>query len=203
MQNDIVRRMEMENIEMVVKVHIASFPCFFLSFLGSRFLSLFYYGICSAREGIAFIYLSNTGNPAGFVAGTANPRGFYSRLLKRGWFKFALASIIPIMRKPSVFWRVARAVFHPSDNPVGRCRCPIPGEPPAPVSSSPASGRAISRPWADCRGQDSPQPTGRERRWFLIDARNEPPPLVAVRKRGCRLRFEEDLAFVGSLKPGQ
>lgn len=114
-----IRKIQFSDVNQVVAVHLSSFPGFFLSFLGSRFLSLFYSGICTAPEGIAFVYLNDAGAPAGFVAGTSNPGGFYSRLLKRDWLKFALASIVPVLKKPSVIWRVARAVSHPSDNPIG------------------------------------------------------------------------------------
>jgi len=117
--HQMIQRMADKDIDHVVSVHISSFPGFFLSFLGPRFLSLFYSGICSAPEGIAFVYPNDAGIPAGFVAGTSNPGGFYSRLLKRDWLKFALASIVPILKKPSVFGRVARAITHPSGNPVG------------------------------------------------------------------------------------
>lgn len=114
-----IRKLITRDVSHVVAVHLSSFPGFFLSFLGCRFLSLFYSGICTAQEGIAFVYLNDAGLPAGFVAGTSNPGGFYSRLLKRDWLKFALASIVPVLKKPSVIWRVARAVSHPSDNPIG------------------------------------------------------------------------------------
>lgn len=114
-----IRKLEMNDVRTVVSVHLASFPGFFLSFLGPRFLSLFYSGICTAHEGISYVYLNDAGIPAGFVAGTSNPGGFYSRLLKRDWLKFALASILPVLKKPSVIRRVARAVSHPSDNPIG------------------------------------------------------------------------------------
>ena len=103
----------------MVRVHLASFPGFFLSFLGPRFLRLYYSGICSASEGIAFVYLNALGEPVGFVAGTANPRGFYSRLLKRDWLRFGLASLAAICRRPQTIRRIARAFFHPSENPVG------------------------------------------------------------------------------------
>jgi ribosomal protein S18 acetylase RimI-like enzyme len=119
MNNFTIRTMQPADISQVVEVHLSSFQGFFLSFLGSRFLSLFYTGICNAPECIAYVYLNENDIPAGFVAGTLNPGGFYSRLLKRDWFKFALASVIPVLKKPSVIWRVARAVSHPSDNPIG------------------------------------------------------------------------------------
>lgn len=114
-----IRKIKLSDVNHVVAVHLSSFPGFFLSFLGSRFLSLFYSGICTAPEGIAFVYLNDAGAPVGFVAGTSNPGGFYSRLLKRDWLKFALASIVPVLKKPSTILRVARAVSHPSDNPIG------------------------------------------------------------------------------------
>lgn len=107
------------DVDRVVQVHLASFPGFFLSSLGSRFLSTFYFGICAAPEGIAFVYLDGAGLPAGFVVGASNPGGFYSRLLKRDWFRFALASMAPVLTKPLIISRIARAVLQPSANPVG------------------------------------------------------------------------------------
>lgn len=111
--------MKSEHVTAVVRAHLASFPGFFLSFLGPRFLSLFYAGICAAPEGIGFVYLNGVGTPAGFVAGSSNPRGFYSRLLKRDWLRFAFASVSAILRRPTVIGRVARGVVHPGGNPVG------------------------------------------------------------------------------------
>jgi ribosomal protein S18 acetylase RimI-like enzyme len=111
--------MKPEHIQAVVMAHLASFPGFFLSFLGPRFLSLYYAGICAAPEGIGLVYLNISGIPAGFVAGSANPRGFYSRLLKRDWLRFALASISAVIRKPAVIGRIVRGLFHAGGNPVG------------------------------------------------------------------------------------
>lgn len=114
-----ISKLTKQHVGQVVTVHVASFPGFFLSFLGPQFLSIFYSAVSSAPEGIAFVYLNEAGIPSGFVAGTSNPRGFYSRLLMRHWFRFAMAAIPSVLRKPSIVSRVARAVFHPSDNPVG------------------------------------------------------------------------------------
>jgi ribosomal protein S18 acetylase RimI-like enzyme len=111
--------MKYDDIQYVVSVHVASFPGFFLSFLGRSFLSLFYRGIIDDSSGIAFVSLNNDNVPCGFVAGTANPQDFYSRLLKRDWLKFALASIGPVCRKPTIILRVARALLHPGQNPLG------------------------------------------------------------------------------------
>jgi len=112
--------MEENNVPRVVEIHLASFPGFFLTFLGARFLSLYYAGICAAPEGIAYVYVDAVGSPAGFVAGTSDPRGFYSRLLRRDWIRFSLASLGAMIRKPSAVPRIARGFFHPSRNPGGK-----------------------------------------------------------------------------------
>jgi len=114
-----IRRLAKDDVNEVVKIHLRSFPGFFLSFLGPRFLTIFYSGICTAREGIGFVYVDDACLPVGFVAGTENPRGFYSRLLRRDWFRFAIAAIFPVLKKPSIIGRLARAFLHPADNPIG------------------------------------------------------------------------------------
>jgi ribosomal protein S18 acetylase RimI-like enzyme len=114
-----IRNMSSENIKQVVSIHLKSFPGFFLSFMGTRFLSLYYNGVVEAPEGIAFVYLNKAGDPAGFVVGTSNPRGFYSRLLKRDWLKFSFASLGAICRRPAAIVRIARGFLHPGENPAG------------------------------------------------------------------------------------
>jgi GNAT superfamily N-acetyltransferase len=111
--------MESIDVDKVVQVHLTSFEGFFLSFLGPRFLQVYYSRVCTAPEGIAFVFLGSAGTPSGFVAGTSNPRGFYSRLLKRDWWKFCLASTGAILKRPSSIRRIARAFLHPGENPVG------------------------------------------------------------------------------------
>lgn len=115
-----IRKFESSDICHVVAVHMASFPGFFLSFLGPKFLTIFYSRVCFAPESIAFVYLDKDGLPIGFVVGSLNPRGFYSRMLKRDWFKFTLSSVGPIIKNPTIILRLARAVLHPSSNQFGQ-----------------------------------------------------------------------------------
>lgn len=111
--------MNRRHVPAVVQVHLASFPGFFLSFLGPKFLAAYYTGVCDAPEGIAFVTLDAAGAPFGFVVGSSNPRGFYKRLLRRGWLTFSLASIGPVLRRPSAAARIARGLLHPGQNPTG------------------------------------------------------------------------------------
>jgi ribosomal protein S18 acetylase RimI-like enzyme len=114
-----LRRLNLLDIDKIVDVHLRSFPGFFLSFLGPRFLKLFYLGLYKANEGIIFVYVNEDNAPIGFVVGAINPSGFYSRLLKRDWLRFACASVIPILKKPLIFGRIARALYYPANNPIG------------------------------------------------------------------------------------
>ncbi len=114
-----VRLMSRDDLPATVSVHLQSFPEFFLSSLGSKFLSLYYRGVIDAPEGIAFVFLNEAGQTAGFVAGTSNPRGFYKRLLKRDWLKFSLASVGAVLRNPDAVRRIARGLLHPGENPAG------------------------------------------------------------------------------------
>jgi len=50
-----IREANRGDIRDIVEIHLESFQGFFLSFLGPRFLSLYYLGICSAPEGIGFV----------------------------------------------------------------------------------------------------------------------------------------------------
>ena len=95
----------MEDIASVAKLHLQAFPFFFLSFLGIRFLQELYSGILNDTSGMAFVF-EDQGQLMGFVAGTGNPQGFYKRLLRQRWWRFAWAAIWPALQKPSIIPRL-------------------------------------------------------------------------------------------------
>jgi len=108
--------MDINDVNAVVKVHLSSFQGFFLTFLGHQFLSELYAGIVADSTGIAFVYREEA-RVLGFVAGTSQPAGFYSRLLHRRWWRFASASLIPILKNPLIIPRLLRAIRKPQDDP--------------------------------------------------------------------------------------
>jgi ribosomal protein S18 acetylase RimI-like enzyme len=101
------------DVESIVRVHLDAFQGFFLTFLGSSFLKEFYNGVCEDPSGIALVY--DDQGVAGFVAGTVQPSGFYKRLIQKRWWKFGLASLRPLIRKPSIVPRLLRALTLPAD----------------------------------------------------------------------------------------
>ena len=67
--------------------------------MGRKFLDVLYRSICNDPTGI--YYLSEEENKTtGFVFGTTHITGLYSRLLKKNFLKFGLASISAILKKP-------------------------------------------------------------------------------------------------------
>ena len=63
-------------------IHRASFPNFFLTSLGPRFLRLLYAGFAREPDGIC-IAAEENGVIIGFAAGTTAPDVFFGRLLRR------------------------------------------------------------------------------------------------------------------------
>lgn len=116
-----VRKMEQDNLSSVVEVHLKAFNGFFLTFLGPAFLLVLYRSILFDPSGISFI-AEDHGQIVGFVAGTAEPNGFYHRLLKKHWWDFARASTNALFHKPSILWRLLRAFSLPNKElPAAKC----------------------------------------------------------------------------------
>lgn len=107
-----IRQMDISDVPSVVQVHLESFPGFFLTFLGPAFLRELYAATLAEPSGIGLV-AENERGICGFVTGTAQPAGFYRRLLRRRWWRFALASAIPIIKRPSIVPRLLRAFSMP------------------------------------------------------------------------------------------
>lgn len=107
-----IRTMEARDLFFVVRVHLASFQGFFLTFLGPAFLLELYSGILADPAGIAFV-AEDDGQIVGFVAGASESAGLYARLLRRRWWRFALASFLPVLRNPRIVPRLLRAFTMP------------------------------------------------------------------------------------------
>lgn len=104
----LLRAITHNDILTVVKVHKQSFEGFFLTFLGSAFLSELYRAILIDPSSICFL-IEYQDTVVGFVVGTENQAGFYRRLLRNRWWCFAATSVFPLLSRPSIFPRLLRA----------------------------------------------------------------------------------------------
>jgi GNAT superfamily N-acetyltransferase len=100
--------MKPHHIDDVVAVHLKAFPGFTLSCLGARFLKEFYSGVIEDPTGINFVFIDQQ-NLVGFVAGSAQPNGFYRRLLRKRWWRFGIAALPAVISNPKIFPKLFRA----------------------------------------------------------------------------------------------
>lgn len=112
--NIIIQPMQPGDVAEVVRVHLASFPGFFLTFLGNDFLPLLYKSIQSDPIGYVLVASCN-GQIQGFVAGVAQQSGFYRRLIEKHKWKFVFASAWPVVKKPHIAPKLLMALHKPAD----------------------------------------------------------------------------------------
>ena len=108
-----LRQMTNNDIPVVVDVHRQGFTGFFLTFLGPTFLREFYTAALFDPSGINFVVERQDG-VIGFIVGTEQPAGFYRRLLRQRWWRFGVASIPSLLRRPAILPRLLRAFAAPS-----------------------------------------------------------------------------------------
>lgn len=111
-----IEKMNSTHLLEVIDIHLESFPGFFLTFLGRRFLYVYYHGVIQYPDCIASVFIEN-GNVQGFVAGVMNPSGFYSALIKRDIFRFAIAAFPAFLKRPGIILRLLRAFRRPGEAP--------------------------------------------------------------------------------------
>jgi len=107
-----VRPMRPEDVPAVVAIHQLAFPGFFLTFLGPKFLHLLYSKILDEPGGVALVAADQGGRVCGLVAGVSHQSGFYSRLARRNWLAFSLASLQAFLRRPNIAVRLLRALTY-------------------------------------------------------------------------------------------
>lgn len=112
----LIRPLQLGEIPLAVAIHEAAFPDFFLTFLGPDFLKLLYrfYIVGGSEIALAGLY---RGRLIATLLGTTQPQRFYKRLATRYAFRFALATLKPLLKRPSILPRLLRALFYRGDAP--------------------------------------------------------------------------------------
>lgn len=137
-------------LDEVVDVHIRSFPGFFLTFLGPRFLKEFYSSFTYDETGVGFVAIDdNTGEIVGAIVGPVEPTGYFKRLLVRRFWVFAWASFSSVIRKPTVIKRLFRAVFYRGEAPSGPKRALLSSIAVLPECQKMGIGKALVERWVE------------------------------------------------------
>jgi len=106
-----IRDMAGGDIDQVVKVHLSSFPGFFLSFMGQNFLRTYYGSVCSSHGSICRVFLDDNSKISGFVVGARSPASFYKELFRRYFVSFVFAAAKAVLTRPAILPRLARTAL--------------------------------------------------------------------------------------------
>jgi ribosomal protein S18 acetylase RimI-like enzyme len=102
-----VRPATRADLDMVTQLHLRSFPGFFLSTLGPRFLALFYEDLLANPEAILLVAVADDREGiVGFVGGVLDESGFFASLKQRRARSFIRASVATAARNPKVVPRL-------------------------------------------------------------------------------------------------
>lgn len=110
-----IRPAHAEDVASIVQVHVQSFPDFFLTFLGPKFLEVLYRRTIEQPDSINYVALSGRGQVIGFVIGVTSQGRFYSRLIRNHLMEFGWASLGAALRRPAIIPRLLRALRRPGE----------------------------------------------------------------------------------------
>jgi GNAT superfamily N-acetyltransferase len=127
-----------------------SFPDFFLTFLGPRFLREFYNSFTYDEAGIGFVAIDeDNGKVVGVIVGPLEPQGYFKRLLKRRWWAFCLASATAVLKHPIIVKRLFRALFYRGEPPPGTKRALLSSIAVLPQLQGRGVGQALIKRWME------------------------------------------------------
>lgn len=94
-----IRKATETDIDIIVDIHFAAFPHFFLSQLGSKFLGLYYNSVRKHKEGILLV-CEKDGEIIGLCAGALLSSGFNAKLIKSDIFRYGVESLKLLFTNP-------------------------------------------------------------------------------------------------------
>lgn len=107
-QSTRIRHASSADVPSIVTIHMGTFPGFFLTSLGPRFLSLFYAGLVESPLGVLLV--ADSGSEAvGFVGGTTDEAAFFAWLKDNHRRQFVREAAIASLKNPSAMKRLWRA----------------------------------------------------------------------------------------------
>lgn len=113
-----IRRMSFSDLNEVAGIHSESFPGFFLTFLGKKFLSLYYRDVSKSKYGLSLVFEEN-GKIVGFITGMRSPKYFYADFIKDHWPELIIISFKAIIKKPSAIYKLFKGFLYPKNSSAG------------------------------------------------------------------------------------
>ena len=91
----------------IAKIHLKSFPNFFLTSLGYSFLKTYYRNCVKSKEAISICAIDNeTKKILGFAVGCFNSKGFNKKLIFSNLLEFSYQALVLLFTKPIALIRL-------------------------------------------------------------------------------------------------
>ena len=111
-----IRKATRDDVENLALAHERIFDDFFMASLGTSFLKVYYRTAVDYDETSCFIAYDESNNCLGFVFGRKTAKGYLKRLLKRGFWRFALCGVKLLFTRPKAVIRLAKNLEKKSDS---------------------------------------------------------------------------------------
>ena len=111
-----IKKAEFRQIKSIVDIHLATFPGFFLTFLGPGFLKCLYQAFITHEASQLLIAENEAGELLGFVAFSNDLSALYRHLIRRDLFPLAWYSFSAFLRRPSILFRLLRGLKQPGQS---------------------------------------------------------------------------------------
>lgn len=112
----LVKEANPEKLNAIVDMHIATFSGFFLTFMGPGFLKCLYHAFLTHDSSELLIAENEEGKLLGFVAFSNDLSALYRYLLKRSLIPLGWYSLLALLRRPSIFFRLLRGLSQPQQS---------------------------------------------------------------------------------------
>lgn len=103
-----------KDVSSIVKIHQSAFDGFFLTSLGSRFLTFYYKAFVKSEDSVVLCAIEDE-VVLGFSAATKQCKGFNSKLIKKNLLSFFGISIKILITQPSALVRLAKNLTKKSE----------------------------------------------------------------------------------------
>jgi ribosomal protein S18 acetylase RimI-like enzyme len=101
------RKSKISDSNEIAKIHLKSFPNFFLTTLGHSFLKTYYRSCAESKEAISICAIDNDDKKLlGFAVGCFNSAGFNRRLIFSNPLEYTYHAIILLLTKPKTLIRL-------------------------------------------------------------------------------------------------
>lgn len=110
-----IRKASTEDVDEIVRIHCDAFIGFFLTSLGTSFLTFYYRCFVKSDETVSMVAIEDE-RVVGFSAATKVCKGFNSRLIKQNLFSFAMLSLKLLFTNPGALLRLVKNLTKKGDS---------------------------------------------------------------------------------------